>query len=362
MSHKILAIGDPHFRTDNVEETQNFSNELKKYLEKNDDIEVIIVLGDILHTHEKLHTDALNTAVNFFKMLVSFKKNTFVLVGNHDATSNSIFLTTNHWLNILKEWGNITVVDYPTKFNLSKEPGNNFITMCPYVPEGRLTEALNLVEDWKNGVLVFGHQTLNGAKMGAITAEGVEEWEDDYPMLISGHVHDKQKVKHNLYYAGSSLQHSYGEGSDKSLCLITVEDGKIEMEDVYLTMKRKKIVYADVDQLEEVSKTLNDGMEYKIVLKGNIEDFKALKKSSLYKDAMNLKNVKNITFKSKAAETVENTEVGQSENASRVVSDDFCEHLDKLVRCTNDSYLISFYEHMMFNKEDISGEDVIFIE
>jgi DNA repair exonuclease SbcCD nuclease subunit len=361
MSHKILAIGDPHFRTDNVEETQSFSNELKKYLERNDDVEVIIVLGDILHTHEKLHTDALNTAVNFFKMLVSFKKNTFVLVGNHDATSNSIFLTTNHWLNILKEWGNITVVDYPTKFVLS-ENKDVFITMCPYVPEGRLVEALDLVKDWEKSTIVFGHQTLNGAKMGAITADNVEEWKDDYPMLISGHVHDKQRVKHNLYYAGSSLQHSYGEGSDKSLCLITVEDGKIKMEDVYLTMKRKKIVYADVDQLEEVSKNLNEGMEYKIVLKGSVEEFKALKKSSLFKDAMNLKNVKNITFKSKAAETVENTELGVTERDKGAVSDDFCEHLDRLVRFTNDNYLISFYEHVMFNKEDISGEDIIILE
>lgn len=359
MSCKILAIGDPHFRTDNVEETQNFSDELKRYLEKNDDIEVIIVLGDILHTHEKLHTDALNTAVNFFKMLVSFKKNTFVLVGNHDATSNSIFLTTNHWLNILKEWGNITVVDYPIKFNLSE---NMFISLCPYVPEGRLIEALNLMNDWRDSVIIFAHQTLNGAKMGAIIADNVEEWKDEYPMLISGHVHDKQKVKHNLYYTGSSLQHSYGEGSDKSLCLITVEDGKIDIGEVYLTMKRKKIVYADVDQLEEISKNLNDNMEYKIVLKGNIEEFKALKKSSLYKDAMNLKNVKNITFKSKAAETVENSETDVTERENRVVSDDFCEHLDRLIRCTNDRYLISFYEHMMFNKEDISGEDIIILE
>ena len=64
---KLLAIGDPHFRTDNIQETKDFTEELKQYLEKNLDIDTIIVLGDILHTHEKLHTDALNAAVDFFK-------------------------------------------------------------------------------------------------------------------------------------------------------------------------------------------------------------------------------------------------------------------------------------------------------
>jgi DNA repair exonuclease SbcCD nuclease subunit len=353
MNLKILAIGDPHFRTDNIQETESFTNELKKYLEDHDDIQTIIVLGDILHTHEKLHTDALNAAVNFFKMLVAFDRDTFVLVGNHDATSNSIFLTTNHWLNILKEWGNITVVDYPTRFNLNSE---HYIVMCPYVPEGRLVEALDLVSDWKTADIVFAHQTLNGAKMGAIIAQDVEEWKDEYPFLISGHVHDKQRVKSNLYYTGSSLQHSYGEGSDKSLCLITVKND-VTFEDVYLNIKRKKIVYASVDDLEEISKTLKEDIEYKIVLKGNIEDFKALKKSSQYKDVMELDNVKNISFKSLVQEIIE-----EDKKEVNVISDDFSEHLDIIVRNTNDKYLISFYEYIMFDKEDISCQDVLIIE
>jgi len=354
---KLLAIGDPHFRTDNIQETKDFTEELKQYLEKNLDIDTIIVLGDILHTHEKLHTDALNAAVDFFKMLVALERNSFVLVGNHDATSNSIFLTKNHWLNILKEWGTITVVDYPTKFKISNDI---FITLCPYVPEGRFIEALDLISDWKQSKIIFGHQTLNGAKMGAIVAQDVEEWEEEYPMLISGHIHDKQRVKKNLYYTGSSLQHSYGEGSDKSLCLISIENNEINFEDVYLQIKRKKILYVDINNIEEVKDMLKSDIEYKIALKGDaIEEFKALKKSAIFKELSELDNVKNIVFKTKTVEKL--NELSTEENRSNVISDDFCEHLDKIIRKTNDQYLISFYEHIMYDKEDISEQDILII-
>ena len=127
---KILCIGDPHFRVDNIDETRIFTTNLSKYLDENE-IDIIIVMGDVLHTHEKIHTFALNAAFDFFKMLSSKNKPVYSLVGNHDATSNTIFLTNNHWMNVLKGWKNITVVDYPTKV----ETNESFIVLCPYVPD-----------------------------------------------------------------------------------------------------------------------------------------------------------------------------------------------------------------------------------
>ena len=354
--YNILAIGDPHFKTDNITETEQFCKELHKYITVNCSfIDTIVVLGDILHTHEKLHTSALNAAVDFFKMLVSFKKKVFVLVGNHDAVSNTIFLTTNHWLNVLKEWNTITVVDYPIKFNISK---NEFIILCPYVPEGRMIEALNFVDDWKESRLIFGHQTIDGVKMGMIVAENVEEWKDSYPMLISGHIHDRQRVKHNLYYTGSSLQHSYGEGGDNSICLIKLCD-EIQITEIYLSLRRKKILYGSIDDLEKIMKNLkdkNNDVEYKIVLKGKVEDFKAVKKSSVFKEAMELSNVKTISFKQNIIE------LNEQDKTSSIISDDFCEHLDNLVKKTNDVYLISLYEHIVLGKNEKEIEDIIFID
>jgi len=349
---KILAIGDPHFKVDNVEDSINFIELLKTWIETNQSqLCKIIVLGDILHTHEKLHTVALNNAVNFFKMLISFKLPIYALVGNHDATSNTIFLTNNHWLNSLKEWDSLTIVDYPIKINFSYEDGEE-IVLCPYVPDGRFVEALNHIPSWKDATIVFGHQLIDNAKMGMIVAKDVEEWKDEYPYLISGHIHDKQQVKKNAFYTGSSMQHAFGDQDDKSLCLISLEDGEVKKEDVYLTIRKKKILYADVTNLEETLEKMKEDTEYKIVLSGNENEFKAIKNSSLFKDAMKQDNLKNITFKSKIKETA----TSLNEN---VKNDDFCECLLELIKEEDDPYLLSLYEHVMYGKEDISDKDVI---
>ncbi len=353
----FLCIGDPHFKLDNIEDTRQFISNLDKYLSAHDEINYIVVMGDVLHTHEKLHTTALNVAVDFFKMLVSHKRNIYCLVGNHDATSNTIFLTTNHWMNILKGWKYLSIIDYPTKVKIE----DIFVVMCPYVPEGRFIEALDKIEDWKEAKIVFGHQTVNGAKMGMIVAKDIDDWKQEYPLLISGHIHDKQIIGENVYYTGSSLQHSFGEGGDKSLAKFLFpglnEKIKIsEIEEVYLEIKKKKIIYADVSELEEIQEKLKEkssDTEYKIVLSGNESDFKALKNSSLFKDTIDLDNVKDIKFKTKQKElNKENTEE---------IEDDFYKCLESLVLKNGDPYLISIFEHLLYGKEDISDKDVFFM-
>ena len=54
----FLCIGDPHFKLDNIDDTNQFIKNLDKYLSAHDEIENIVVMGDVLHTHEKLHTTA----------------------------------------------------------------------------------------------------------------------------------------------------------------------------------------------------------------------------------------------------------------------------------------------------------------
>lgn len=344
---KILAIGDPHFRIDNLDESNQFINNLSKLIEDRKDIDIIVVLGDILHTHEKLHTVALNSATNFFKMLISHKRKLFCLVGNHDATSNTIFLTDNHWMNALKGWDGLTIVDYP----ISEKLGDCSITLCPYVPDGRLVEALNHVDEWKESKVVFAHQLLDGAKMGPIEAKGVEEWKEEYPLCISGHIHDKQKIKDNFVYVGSSMQHSYGETGDKSLGLITIADNVV-VEEIELDIKKKKIIYATVDELLEIQEKIlnNEEIEYKIVLKGKESELKALKQSTLYKETLDLENVKKITFKA----------TFKDQDEVKVLEDDFVECLQSLVYKENNHYLESLYEHLLYGKEDKSDGDIFF--
>ena len=363
---KILAIGDPHFKVDNIEETKIFTDNLSLFLSQNTDIEIIVVLGDILHNHEKLHTVALNNAINFFSMLITHKRRCFCLVGNHDATSNTIFLSDNHWMNVLKGWDGLTIVDHPIIEFINDI---DFITLCPYVPDGRFIEALShivsttkmsdtniRINDWKRSKCIFSHQLFDGVKMGAIMAQNVEEWKEEYPFCINGHIHENQRPQENLYIPGSAMQEGYGDMTDKIVALITINENKIpQIEEIDLNVKRKKIIYTTVDEIDTIHTKLekNENIDYKIVVKGSDAELKALKNSSKYKDTLEINNVKKISFK---------TTWKENEKLDDKVSleDDFVECLQTLVTKEEDPYLSSLYEHIMYGSEDKSDKDVFF--
>ena len=187
--------------------------------------------------------------------------------------------------------------------------------------------------------------------MGPIISSNVEDWKDEYPLLISGHMHDKQKVKKNLYYTGSSMQHSFGEGDDKSIALITIDKDNVDIEEVYLSIRRKKILYTTIEDLESIQEKINENpeIEFKIVIKGDDNDLKAIKKSNLYKETLNLDNVKDIKLKSEV----------KDDGKIKILEDDFVECLQSLIYNEENPYLSSLYEHIMYGKEDKSDKDVL---
>ena len=313
MTLNILCIGDIHIQTNNTIDIKIFTEKLYEYIKKNEEIiDIIVLMGDILHTHERLHTIPFNIANNMIEQLSKMKP-LYILVGNHDYINNSQFLTDNHWMNCFKNKNNINIVDKPIICNHN----NLNVIMCPYVPDGRFVEALNILQistlfDWNKTDCILAHQLFDGAKMGAIVAENVEKWEESYPYLISGHIHDKQKVQNNLYYTGSSMQHAFGESHDKTICLIKI-DTSIQMEEIDLDLPKKQILYYDIENIDPTINKDNEviiqkilsildtpNTHYKITITGNIEQFKIFKKSEIYSKLQ--KNDTKIIFKNKLAD------------------------------------------------------------
>ena len=126
----FIVIGDPHIQVNNFTEVDIFMKKLINLAtEKQPDF--IVILGDILHTHERLHVLAMNKAYELINNMRLIAK-TYILVGNHDMSSNSQFLTENHWLNGMKEWDNTVIVD---KVLCETIAGEKYI-FAPYVYPG----------------------------------------------------------------------------------------------------------------------------------------------------------------------------------------------------------------------------------
>lgn len=273
-----LVIGDEHIQINNIVEVEVFIERIEK-LALNKKPDFIVSLGDLLHTHERLNTTPMNKAQEFIDRLSKIAP-VYSLVGNHDMCNNSQFLTENHWQNSMKKWYNVVVVDKVVNIKIN---GLKFV-FIPYVSPGRFIEALNTVgEDWKDADCIFAHQEFYGCKMGAIVSEIGDKWSLDYPNIISGHIHSKQKIQSNIYYTGSAMQHAFGESTKNTVAFVSF-DGTRDylLEEIDLELPRKRILYKTLDQVEDIVIAKN-GDKIKLSVECNYDEFKTFKKSSKYK-------------------------------------------------------------------------------
>lgn len=329
----VLTIGDPHFRMDNLEEINIYISRIE-HIVKMDKPDFVVVLGDLLHCHERVHTNVLNKAYSFINRIRKLAP-VYVLVGNHDYINNSQFLSDNHWMNALKEWDNVHIVDK----GMSCTTNFGKFIFCPYVFPGRFCEALDLIDkDWKSARSIFCHQEFYGCKMGAITSVEGDKWDTEYPFVISGHVHDKQRLQENIYYTGSSIQHAYGESHDKTIALCHFTQ-HIDVECIDLNLPRKKIIYMDFDKINEYTPT--KGQDHlRITLTGSYEEFKLFRKSKKYKELLK-HNIK-IVYKPK--------QLGEFTHST---SEEFYDVLDKLVKKENNPYLDKLHSHLLDNIRNV---------
>lgn len=361
---KFLFIGDVHVKTDNSEEIDILLFEIER-ISKNLDIDYIIVGGDVMHYHERLFTQCLNKSIGFLKKLTEITY-TYVLVGNHDYINNSEFLSENHWMNSIKNWKNLKIVDDVVE---EKE----FI-LCPYVYPGRFIEAIETkTKEWMDKKIIFAHQEFKGCKMGAIVSVDGDNWDDNYPYVVSGHIHDNQKVGNNIYYPGSPLQHAFGDSEKRVLCYIDIDkideideiNYKIpKIQDIPLNVPKKRIVKANLSNIKELlkkeslrdNKDVKDVKDVKDIKEDNIkikldvtnEEFKLFKETKEYKELLN-KGIKIQINKRKESKSKDGNENGDgNEN-----KEDFMSILESMVK--NDEPMVkSLYDEIIQNKILIS--------
>lgn len=198
MPPKFICIGDPHFRPDNAYET-NLLTERAIRLVADEQPARVVVLGDILHTFERIDLQALNRAITFLRGLREAAEFLYVVIGNHDRPNNRTYLTDEHPFNALKDWPKTQVIDTPF-FEVIE--GQRF-AWVPYVEPGRFLEALGTTEGLR---AIFAHQEFKGARMGATVSENGDPWPVEAPLCISGHIHEASH-RPNLVYVGTP----YGE-------------------------------------------------------------------------------------------------------------------------------------------------------
>lgn len=263
---KVLCVGDPHFKPGNrLETTQLFTETLRVIREIKP--QAVIVLGDILDTFEKSDLDCFDEAVEYLDMI---RKETFliVLIGNHDRKNNQVYLNNRHYFTPLRYWPNTLVAWKVEEFSLTEDEITYKFLAVPYVPTGRLAEALRdfSLLDYQ---IVFAHQEFKNARMGAIISEHGDEWSLDNPLCISGHIHQYDQLQPNLIYPGTPFQHGFSDSADKGLFLIEILPGDMTFKRIPLGIWSKKNITLTIDELSSFSPAEN--IIYNINLIGDIK-------------------------------------------------------------------------------------------
>jgi len=239
----LLLIGDLHYKAQDLKECADLTDELVQ-IAKTKRPACTVLLGDLLHDHERLHAAAMNEVLRLLRGLLAVAP-VYVLVGNHDMYNNQVFLTGSHWMNVLKGWEKVVVVDQVTRAEVD---GLN-VVLAPYVPPGRLVEALDTSDArWRSADLVLAHQEIRGVRLGAIVSSAGDLWEAGWPLLISGHIHEPQLYRPNVLYPGSVRAVGACDTGKRSVVLYSKEPGP---ERVRVLAGQRSIVNLTVGEWEE---------------------------------------------------------------------------------------------------------------
>ena len=226
-----LRIGDPHAKVSNLQEMEKLMHFVNEQIIPNK-VDRVEILGDLFHTHAVLRLEVLEFWDAWIDVLTAHEQTQIIiLVGNHDQSGD--YADGAHALSVFKRIRkkNLHIVDSPRNLGI--------IGYMPYVHSNDqfLEYARSL---HSNGAKVLvSHTTYQGSKFesGIYAPDGVDPEQLPFDLLISGHIHSRQRFVtsrgQSVIYPGTSRWDSGSDANEpKGLWLVTHNDvsGSIESE------------------------------------------------------------------------------------------------------------------------------------
>lgn len=309
---RILLIGDPHYKVSNRRETSEFEKSVFENLKQIEDLDFIVVLGDILDTHEKIHVQPLCRAVEFIINLSKVSK-TYLLIGNHDRINNNVYMSPEHPFTGLNRRENIVVVDETVR--------DGDFAFVPYVPNGRFHEALG--PDYQHFHAIFAHQEFRGCKMGALVSETGDVWDVEDPPIFSGHIHDYQQPQKNILYTGTPFQHSFGDSPEKNIFILEIEDSqKWSTDSIQLDVVQKRLFNMKISEFDDFVPPKNTLL--KINFHCEESDLKTVMTSSEFKNKISKYDIEYRVKVKKSEQVIKNKRGFLESLKKRILSSSEC--------------------------------------
>ncbi len=183
---KILRVGDPHIRPQNLMEAERLMGYVKQVV-INAKVDRLEILGDLFHTHAIVRLEVLEFWNRWLQELSDIVE-TIVLVGNHDMPGN--YGIEKHALTVFKriQNGRLKIIDKPTVFGQ--------LVYCPYIhSEDEFLTAVHSIDGTESKTLIC-HAEFSGSQYdnGFYSPHGFNPDKVRYQAIISGHIHKEQII------------------------------------------------------------------------------------------------------------------------------------------------------------------------
>lgn len=289
----IYHISDIHIRNTQRHDEYNKVFErtyhvLRSHIGQNNQLSLIIITGDIMHSKTELSPESIHIAYHFFKKLNEIA--TVILIpGNHDCNlSNKDRMDA--LTPIVEDIGKLNNLFYLKRSGIYQY--HNILFGVTSILDGIFVSAVNIgLEILKNikQKIIYKIALYHGPVHGAKTDVGYRMNTDqllvddfvgyDYVMLGDIHKFQYMDKEKKIAYAGSLIQQSHGEKlnnhgilkwnlmngqselinikNDYGFCTITIKDGKM-METQIPRIPRIRFILEDTTQvqLKEIIKKL----------------------------------------------------------------------------------------------------------
>ena len=225
---------------------------------KEDNIDTIIVCGDVYDTRQTINVHTENVVLDLFKnVLKDFTVH--IIVGNHD-----IYHTTTTEVNSLKSLNllpNVTVYEKPTEIELDGKK----CLMLPWITKNE--DFSSIVT--KKYEYCFAHLDIVGFNMGMrnMSTDGIDGADiiKKVKYTFTGHYHTRShkefKNGAEITYIGSPYQITRADrGEDRGYIILDTDDGLFEWKTNEMSMIFTKYVYPIVDK----SKTKGNQVDIEI--------------------------------------------------------------------------------------------------
>ncbi len=283
-------IGDIHMSDRHMPLTEEAMMNSLKYVRENTEVDFICVMGDIFDTHRTLKMDHRNKAIDFIKALSNVRP-TIVLIGNHDRMNNRDYLSDVHPFYGMDDIrGRLYIVSRP---RMLKFYGSVYVMFVPYVPPGKFMKAITDYIDATNAggnlketldismiKLICAHQEFRGVSYGPITSTVGDEWPEDHPMVVSGHIHHRHALQDNIYYTGSLYPVTMDESMDKGIITMTYDHSsrKFDSKCTRVVSHGKRTIMIDAKNDSDIREMINlERPNARYIITGTQEEVAAIK-------------------------------------------------------------------------------------